>query len=56
MIVKDNNSSKIKSPCYTKFVRDNHVKVSIKLDMILGETHTIETSIFNSIKRKIETE
>lgn len=52
MIVKDNNSFKIKSSCYTKFIRDN--KVGIKLDIILGETQTIETSISESVEKQME--
>lgn len=54
MNVKENNSFKIRIPCFSKFIKDNHVKVSTRLNVILSDTHTIDNSITDSIIKRLE--
>lgn len=56
MICKDNNCFKIRIPCYNKFIKDNNVEVSIRLNVTLSDTHTIDNSITDSIIKRFHSE
>ena len=56
MICKDNNCFKIRFPCYTKVIKDNHTEVSIRLNVTLSDTHTIDNSITDSIIKRFHSE
>ena len=51
MIIKDNNSDKIRIPCFTKFFRDNHVRISDKLNLPFNDTQRIDNSISETIEK-----
>lgn len=53
MITKDNNSNKIRIPCFSKFIKDNLVEVSTRLNVVVGETQSTDNSISDSVIKKL---
>ena len=51
MIVKNNNSSNIIISCFTKFIKDNQVRVSTKLNLPFNDTQRITDCISESIEK-----
>lgn len=53
MIVKDNNSNKIRIPCFSKFIKDNLVEVSTRLNVVVGETQSTDNTISDSVIKRL---
>lgn len=53
MITKDNNSNKIRIPCFNKFIKDNLVEVSTRLNVVVGETQSTDNSISDSVIKRL---